>query len=300
MSSGAAASRPILVIGQAGQVARCLGLRSDPDLRFICLGRSDGLDLTDPGSLTAAVARLEPEMLVNAAAYTAVDRAESEPAAAFAINRDGPASLARICAQRGVPLIHLSTDYVFDGSKPEPYVETDPIAPLNVYGASKAAGEEAVRSAQAEHVILRTSWVYSPFGSNFVRTMLRLAETRDELAVVSDQIGCPTSAEDIAEGIAMVIKRLRAAIIRPYGTFHLAGRGETSWFDFAGEIFRLSAGRRPRLRAIPTSDYPTPAKRPKNSRLDCREIERVYDIALPRWQQSLERVISRLLATEAR
>jgi dTDP-4-dehydrorhamnose reductase len=276
-------------------------LISAPGTSFLCLGRGDGVDITDSQSLRQAIDACAPDIVVNAAAYTAVDRAESEPEAAFAINRDGVAELAALCAERSVPLIHISTDYVFDGRKLSPYTEDDPIAPLGVYGASKAAGESALRQRAEQHVILRTSWVYSQFGSNFVKTMLRLAETKDEVKVVADQHGCPTAAEDLAEAIKSIVRAMRSRRQPAFGTFHLAGQGATNWCDFARAIFEMRAAkghRTPRVVAISTADYPSAARRPANSRLDCSRIEQAYGIVLPPWRKSLASILEALAGGE--
>lgn len=288
--------RPILVVGRYGQVAQALDARGFDGVRHVALGR-DEIDLTDPGSVERAFAAHNPGLVVNAAAYTAVDKAESERDLAFAVNSDGAAILAGLCAQARIPLIHISTDYVFNGAKSAPYVEDDPTAPLNVYGASKAEGEAAIRGLLREHVILRTSWVCSSTGSNFVKTMLRLAESRDELRVVDDQRGAPTFAADIADAIGVISARLLDGD-GAYGTYHLAGSGETTWCGFAREIFAQSAAlgmKFPNVIAIPTSDYPTPAQRPLNSRLDCQKIKGAYGIALPDWKISLSRCLNELL-----
>lgn len=289
--------RTLLVAGRNGQVATCLARRRPPPgWRIVALGREQGFDIADEDAVRAGLAAHRPDVVANAAAYTAVDRAESEPEAAFALNRDGPDILGRACTERDVPLIHVSTDYVFGGDKVGAYVEDDPVAPLGVYGASKAAGEAAVRAAAARHLILRTSWVYSPFGTNFVRTILRLAETREELSVVADQHGCPTAADDIAAAIMTLAERLVAADA-PFGTYHMAGAGACSWYDFAAEIVRLArpGAATPRLRAIGTADYPTPARRPRNSRLDCARLERDFGIVLPSWRDGLRRCLDELL-----
>lgn len=290
------ALRPVLIVGRSGQVARALDARGFGTLPHVALGR-DLADLTDAAALSRVFAEHEPQIVINAAAYTAVDKAESEHDLAFAVNRDGPAHLARLCAAAAIPLVHLSTDYVFDGTKREPYVEDDPVAPLNVYGASKAAGEEAIRAALPEHVILRTSWVYSATGNNFVKTMLRLAETQDRLSIVDDQRGAPTYAADIADAIAVIVESLVDGRVA-YGTFHLAGGGATSWAEFGREIFARAAShgvRQPEILPIPTSAYPTPARRPANSLLNCERIERHYGIALPAWQLSLDRCLDEIL-----
>lgn len=292
--------RPVLIVGRKGQVAIALGRRGFGDAPHVALG-SDQADLTDPDMLARVFAETKPRLVVNAAAYTAVDKAESETDLAFAVNRDGPARLAALCAASNIPLVHLSTDYVFDGTKDRPYREDDRTSPLNVYGLSKAEGEEAIRSALEPHVILRTSWVYSHTGGNFVKTMLRLAESRDEISVVADQTGTPTSAEDIAEAVAVVVERILGGE-GSFGTFHLTGSGFTNWCEFAGAVFARAeaAGLSvPRVTPIATRDYPTPARRPLNSRLDCTKIEEAYGVKLPEWRESLGRCLDRILAGRA-
>lgn len=287
--------RPILIIGHNGQVAHALNTGGFEGIAHVTLGR-DLADITDKEALARAFVTYNPRLVVNAAAYTFVDKAETERNLAFAVNRDGAASLAELCAGAGIPLIHISTDYVFDGRKRSPYVEADPITPLNVYGASKAEGEAVIRSKLREHVILRTSWVYSPTGSNFVKTMLRLGESRDELTVVDDQYGAPTAARDIAAAIATIAARLLNGD-ELYGTYHLTGSGETSWCGFAREIFSLSAlhgVKAPKVTAISAKDYPTPAQRPKDSRLDCEKVERAFGIRLPAWEMSLEHCLDEM------
>jgi dTDP-4-dehydrorhamnose reductase len=280
----------ILVLGRNGQVARELAKVGPPrgfEMAFVGRERFDLLAGADPAALIEAYA---PSVVINAAAYTAVDKAESEPDAAFRLNRDAPGEVALACAAGDVPFVHFSTDYVFDGTKPAPYVEDDPIAPLGVYGASKAAGEAAVREAGGRSAVLRTSWVYSSFGANFVKTMLRLAETRDELGVVADQIGRPTWAEDCARGALRVARALLDDEIAGGQVFHLAGEGDAVWADFAEAIFEQSArrgGKRPRVRRITTAEYPTPAARPANSRLDCSRITAALDWPMRPWRQSL-------------
>ena len=282
-------SQKILVLGRSGQVARELDKLGPPpgfDLQFAGRERLD-LGAADPRPLLDEV---RPAAVINAAAYTAVDKAESEPEAAFALNRDAPAALARACAEAKIPLIHFSTDYVFDGTKPEPYVETDPVHPTGVYGASKAAGEAAVLAAGGPAIVLRTSWVYSAFGANFVKTMLRLAATRDEIGVVADQLGRPTWAEDCARGALRAARALLDGEIGRAERFHLSGEGDATWADFAEAIFAESAARggpAARVRRIATADYPTPARRPANSRLDCAKLVRTLDFPLRPWRQSL-------------
>ena len=267
----------ILVIGKNGQVARALQERAQERAKVTVLGRPE-FDLAHPGALPKA------EVVINAAAYTAVDKAESEEALATQINGAGAGAVAA-AAQK---VIHLSTDYVFDGALNRPYREDDPTNPLSAYGRSKLAGEIAVRAANPRHVILRTSWVYSPFGTNFVRTMLRLGAERSEVRVVADQFGAPTSAHDIADAI------LKIAQGGPYGTFHLTGSGEATWAEFAQAVF-AQAGLKTRVTPIPTHDYPTPARRPANSRLDGAKLRAAYGITLPPWRESLKPVVARLL-----
>ena len=241
----------------------------------------------------------KPDLVINAAAYTAVDKAESEPELAFAVNRDGPAALAEACQAIGAPLIHVSTDYVFDGSKRGAYVEEDPVNPASVYGASKEAGESAIRARLPAHVIIRSSWIYAPMGQNFVRTMLRLGRERPELRVVDDQTGSPTAAEELARAVQGAAGALLAGG-RDYGTFHFAGSGSTSWFGLAEAIFELAEGPRPRLIPIPTSGYPTPARRPANSVLDSSKFARLYGVTARPWRDSLARCLRDIQARGTR
>jgi dTDP-4-dehydrorhamnose reductase len=259
-----------------------------------------GLDLAgEAEAITRVLKAARPEAIVSAAAYTAVDRAESERELAFAINARGAGAVAEAARAMSVPLVHISTDYVFDGAKESPYVEEDVPGPTSVYGASKLAGEEAVLAAHDNAAILRTAWVYSPFSANFAKTMLRLANERDEIGVVADQQGNPTSALDIASGAIRVLENLAAAddsMLR--GVFHMTGSGEASWAEFAEAIFTASAtvgGPSARVRPISTSDYPTPAKRPANSRLDSSKLARVHGVRLPDWRMSTEAVVRRLV-----
>lgn len=291
----------IAVTGKTGQVVTALIERGlARGVEVIPVGRPE-FDLADPKNAEAVFAALKPDLIVSAAAHTAVDKAESEPDLAFAINAVGAGAVAKAAAALGVPVIHLSTDYVFDGSKPTPWVESDPVAPLGVYGASKLEGERAVLASGARAVVLRVSWVHAPFGANFVRTMLRLAETRDKLGVVADQIGAPTSALDIADAILKVADNLLA---RPddaslAGLFHMGPAGpDASWADFAEAIFDGSAsrgGKRPTVDRIPTSAYPTPAKRPEHSRLDSSRLAATHGVVLPDWRDSLSVVLDRLI-----
>jgi dTDP-4-dehydrorhamnose reductase len=249
----------------------------------------------------AAVAAVAPDMIVNAAAYTAVDQAESDSAAAFAVNRDGAANLARAAAARRIPILHLSTDYVFDGTKKSPYEEIDPVAPLGVYGASKLAGEQEVAAANAAHVILRTAWVYSPVGKNFLKTMLRVADGRDELGVVDDQVGNPTSAHDIAVGLVAIARRIADDGNWTPGVYHMTGAGEASWADFAAFIFETSGalgGPTAHVRRITSAEYPTPVARPANSRLDCAKLSAEFGVTLPAWEGSTRACVEQLLKTK--
>jgi len=284
-----------LVIGETGQLARALRIAA-PNMTF--LGR-DALDLADPAAAEEAVVACAPRLVINAAAYTAVDRAEIDAATAEAVNRDGVAALARAAARTGAALVHVSTDYVFDGSKQGEWVETDPTGPLGVYGASKLAGEAVALAANPRTLVLRTSWAYSPWGRNFVTTMLRLAD-RERLTVVDDQFGKPSSALDLAEAILGIAPRLVTATeeTAPCGVFHYAGRGVTSWAGFAREIFSQARGvlvpTVPEIVPIPGRDYPTPARRPANSALDCAAFERVFGIATVDWRAALARVIGQI------
>lgn len=284
----------VLVTGITGQVGGALARRAPPPgVEWLPAGR-DRLDLAAPGGIAAAVAALAPDAVVNPAAYTAVDAAETDCDTAYRVNRDGPAALAEACAARGIPLIHLSTDYVFDGGGSRPYRPDDPVAPLGVYGASKEAGEQAVRSAHGDHVILRTAWVYAAEGKNFVNTMLRVGAERDELRVVADQHGTPTPAGDIADAVAAILAaRLAGTAVR--GTFHYTSGGATTWHGLAEAVFRRAErhwGRRPTVQAITTAEYPTPARRPAYSVLDNSAIDAALGGAPRRsWEAALEAVL---------
>ncbi|KEZ19258.1 dTDP-4-dehydrorhamnose reductase [Sphingobium yanoikuyae] len=288
----------IAVTGKVGQVVTSLIERGTAaDHEVVAIGRPD-LDLADPASVMRALQASTPDVIVSAAAYTAVDKAESENALAYAVNGTGAAAVAKAAQALGVPLIHISTDYVFDGTLDRPYVESDPTAPTGVYGLSKLAGEHAVLEGHDNSAVLRVAWVYSPFGGNFVKTMLRLAGDRDELGVVSDQVGNPTSALAIADGIIKVAGNMLSDDSPDLrGVFHMTARGEGSWADFAEAIFAASAARggpSASVRHIGTVDYPTPATRPANSRLDCSLIAQVHGVILPDWRISLDDVMDRL------
>jgi dTDP-4-dehydrorhamnose reductase len=290
----------IVVTGRKGQVVTSLIERSAGRAEIIPLGRPD-LDLKDPASVSRALEGAMPDIIINAAAYTAVDKAEQEPDEAMRVNADGAGFIAAASVALNAPLIHLSTDYVFDGALPRPYVETDETGPTGAYGRSKLEGEARVQTAQPNAVILRTAWVYSPFSANFLRTMLRLGETRDEVSVVADQFGNPTSAIDIADAVLTIAARLHsdsAPDLR--GVFHMTGAGEASWADFAEAILGVAeqCGRKPvRVKRITTADYPTLAKRPSNSRLDCGKLTRRYGVTLPHWERSIDDCVRRVLSS---
>jgi dTDP-4-dehydrorhamnose reductase len=293
----------VLVAGREGQVARALRERLPRDGHAVTALEPPELDIIDRARIAAALDRAAPDLVVNAAAYTAVDRAEDEPALATAINRDGAAWLAEAAAARGLPFLHLSTDYVFDGTRGAPYVEEDAPNPLGVYGRSKLDGERAVLAANPRSIVLRTAWVCSPHGANFVKTMLRLAAERPELRVVADQLGAPTFADDLADAIARLVPRMAAAPSGDpgFGLFHLTGAPHTSWPGFAAAILDGAARRgrpRPALAAIATADYPTPARRPADGRLDCGKIGRIHGIAPADWRVSLARCLDALLGPE--
>ncbi|WP_263261750.1 dTDP-4-dehydrorhamnose reductase [Pseudomonas sp. RIT-PI-S] len=279
----------VLLIGANGQVSTELQRRLGPKVNLQVLGSST-LDLTQPHAIREQVQALRPGLIINPAAHTAVDKAEAEPDLAFAINAIAPGVLAEEAARLQVPLIHYSTDYVFDGSKATPYVETDPTGPLGVYGQSKLAGEQAIEAVGGEHLILRTSWVYAAHGRNFLLTMQRLLQEKPELKVVADQLGAPTWAGAIAESTVQLIERWRAGQAGDWGVYHLTSSGETSWFGFAQAIGeQLLAAGKPcaNLIPIPSSDYPTPAKRPLNSRLDCSKLEQQWGVHQAAWHSAL-------------
>ena len=289
----------ILVFGGNGQLGQELARSAaERGIALVALLRSDA-DIADTAEVEAAIAHHRPDIVVNAAAYTNVDQAEDEYAIALRANAHGPATLAAACRAADLPLIHISTDYVFDGSKNGAYVETDPIAPIGAYGRTKAAGEAAIRDTWAKHVILRTAWVYGEFGRNFLKTILRLARERDELRIVADQHGCPTSTGDIASAILSIAPRLRNTD-GPWGTYHFSGSGVTSWHGFAERIVAAQAchtQRKPPVLPIATHQYPTKAVRPANSALDCSLFTRVFGITPTPWMIESERVTDALLRT---
>lgn len=292
--------RIVVTGGPDGQVLLSLAERGGAaGHEIVALGRPELDLLGDVEAIVRAVEETAPDIVVSAAAYTAVDKAESERDLAFAINARGAGAVATAAECLGVPVVHISTDYVFDGSKTTPYVESDTPNPVSVYGASKLAGEQAVLEACRNSVILRTAWVYSPFNANFVKTMLRLAADRDELGVVADQQGNPTSALDIADAILAVAANLAGSDDRELrGVFHMTGQGEGTWADFAEHIFAASVsagGPSASVRRISTADYPTPAKRPANSRLDSSKLHEIHKVRLPHWHTSTEEVVTRLV-----
>jgi dTDP-4-dehydrorhamnose reductase len=287
----------ILVLGngQLGQELTRMGASRQAPL--VTLSRAQA-DITDRTAITEALQQQSPQLVVNAAAYTKVDLAETEAEAARSGNEVGPAIIAEACAAAGVPLLHISTDYVFDGRKLDAYVEGDPVAPTGVYGRSKAAGERAVRAVAAQHLILRTSWVYGEFGHNFLKTMLRLATTREELRVVADQRGCPTSTRDLADAILRIAPRL-IECDEVWGTYHFAGSGVTTWHGFASRIVAAQApitGAKPRVTAITSAEFPTPARRPANSELDCRLFARTFGFGGRPWTEETDAITVQLAA----
>ena len=277
----------LLVFGSTGQLAVALRKRSD-DARFLDRAAAD---LADPEACAAVIRATGPSAVINAAAYTAVDRAEEEEVLATRINAEAPGAMARACADLEIPFLHVSTDYVFDGSGQSPWRPDDPIAPINAYGRSKAAGEAAVRAAGGSYAILRTSWVFSATGKNFVTTMLQLSEHRDALKVVDDQIGGPTPALSIAETLLQMAGAMKAG--QAGGTYHYAGAPATSWTCFARETF-TTADRTVDVAGIATSSYPTPAKRPLNSRLDCSTLQKDFGIRPPDWRLALKDIVKEL------
>jgi dTDP-4-dehydrorhamnose reductase len=289
----------VLVVGHRGMLAqaliRCL---QHAGLTALSQGRP-GLDITQAESIQKALAALQPDLVINAAAYTSVDQAESETAQAFAVNRDGAAHVADGCQEIGIPLIHVSTDYVFDGTGRRSYREEDRPAPLGVYGESKWQGEVAVRVRLREHLIVRTAWVYSRHGHNFLQTMLRLARERTVLRVVDDQYGCPTWSWDLATALVTMGQRIVQDRDRvPWGTYHYCGAGQTTWYGFAQAIIKAAQAFEPlkvrEIVPIPTTAYPTPAQRPANSVLDCAKVRTVFGIAPRPWQESVQECIQEI------
>jgi dTDP-4-dehydrorhamnose reductase len=277
----------LLVFGKTGQVARELQ-RLAPEATY--LGRDEG-DLLNPAACAEAIAATDAQAIINAAAWTAVDKAETEEAAATVVNGEAPTAMAQAAAAKGIPFLHISTDYVFDGTGDQPFIPDHPTAPLGAYGRSKLAGEQGVRAAGGNHLILRTSWVVSAHGANFVKTMLRLGAERESLNVVADQIGGPTPASAIAAALWAAAQEMLAGARG--GTHHFSGYPDTSWADFARAIM-ADAGLPCRINDIPTTEYPTPAKRPLNSRLDCRAFTQAFGIPRPDWRQGLAAIVKEL------
>ena len=287
----------VLVFGAGGQIGGEVCRAAWPPHYAVLPLDENAVNITKNAAVTAMLARETPDLAINLAAYTAVDRAESEPEAAWAVNCAGAAHVAAACEESATPLIHLSTDYVFDGRKTEAYLEDDAVGPLNVYGRSKEAGERAVRAALARHVIIRTAWVFGAYGANFVKTMLRLGTERPVLRVVADQRGCPTAAADIAAALIVIAKHIERGKME-WGTYHFVGSGAVSWHGFAEAIFNLAASQLtacPRIEAITSDQYPTPARRPMNSVLDCRKIEGAFGIHPSLWRVRLASVIQEVL-----
>lgn len=294
-----------LVTGSSGQVATALAARakSAANLQLTFLSRPN-FDLEKPGKIASEIIQQAPDAIVSVAAYTAVDQAEDEPGRAMATNGEAPGVLAAAAAELDIPILHLSTDYVFAGGQSKPYTETDTPGPTTQYGRSKLRGEQAVMRATPKHIILRTAWVYGPAGKNFVKSILALAQDREQLSVVDDQIGNPTSAHDIADGIIRVLQVLglgTGPAAAPYGIYHMAGSEEASWCTFAKEVLRLSAdsgGPTANVVGVKTTEFPTRAGRPANSRLDCTKFAEQFDHSLPGYTQALPDVIAAILAGE--
>ena len=290
----------VIVTGREGQVAQCLASNAAAqkfDLQFVARPE---FDLSDTGTVRHALDSLKPDVIVNAAAYTAVDLAEDQPDVAYAVNAGGPAAIAEWCAKNDARMLHLSTDYVFAGTGNRAHVETDPVGPQGVYGQTKLAGEIAIREALDAHLIMRTAWVYSPFGKNFVKTMLKLAETRPELSVVADQFGNPTSANDISAAVFCILQNWQSGGNTGIGqTYHVAGTGDASWADLAECVFAESTkmgGPFAAIYRIASKQYPTKAKRPANSRLDTTKFERDFGWRAPEWRISAQSTVRTLLA----
>lgn len=284
----------VLITGCHGQVGHCLVKQLEGKAEVLAVDKEQ-LDITDQASVFSVVSEFVPDYIINAAAHTAVDKAEEEVDLSFAINRDGPMYLAEAAKSCGAVILHISTDYVFDGTGEVPYQESDAVGPQGVYGQSKLAGEQAVAKACAEHLILRTAWVFGEHGNNFVKTMLRLGQDRDALSIVGDQIGGPTYAGDIASALITMIDYIEKEGAPQWGVYHFSGMPYASWYEFAEQIFEAAKNKSvlaqtPNLTSIPTSAYPTPAKRPANSRLDCEKIDQQFGIKPSDWQASLDNI----------
>lgn len=288
----------IAIIGSNGQLGwELVRIAEARGLNILALDYPE-IDIGDPASIDSQIESREIDLIINAAAYTAVDRAESEPDAAYAVNREGPVHLAEWCRKSGIPLIHVSTDYVFDGTKQGAYNEEDPVAPLGVYGQSKAAGEAGVRQRLEEHIIVRTAWLCGIHGQNFVKTMLKLGREKETLRVVADQYGCPTMAADLAEAILEVVRQIERKESVKWGTYHFCGAGKTTWYGFADAIFEIARKYEKlvvrNVVPISTAKYPTPVKRPANSELDCTKIQSYFGLQPRPWKESLATMIEQL------
>jgi dTDP-4-dehydrorhamnose reductase len=286
----------ILLFGAGGQLGQELVARARAFKIGVVAHARRQTDIADREAVAAAIGAAKPALVVNAAAYTKVDKAESEPEEAHRVNATGAGAVAQACAAAGIPLVHFSTDYVFDGKKTSPYVESDPTGPLGVYGASKLAGEQAIRANHSKHLILRTSWVYGTYGANFLKTMLKLADERNELKVVADQRGSPTSTRDLADAVLQLTPQLLDGA--SYGTYHFSGDGETNWCQFADEIFRTrekSVGARPKLVPITTAEYATAARRPLNSVLDNGMFRRTFGLKARPWRDAVRETVDTLM-----
>jgi dTDP-4-dehydrorhamnose reductase len=292
---------PILITGASGQLGHALAVQAAArGLDHRAVARPE-FDFDDPATLDQCFHAAAPALVINPAAWTAVDAAEANGEAAYRANRDGPGRLAALCRDAGIPLIHVSTDYVFDGSKGSPYLETDETAPLGIYGASKRAGEVAVLESGAQAIIIRTAWVFAARGRNFPRTMINAARKTGALRVVADQQGAPTAAEDLAFAILSIVERIRTKGWREdyQGVVHATNAGATSWYGFAQAIFEAAAAQgeaMPELTPIATADWPTPVRRPADSRLDCQRLKRVFGVSLPPWQEATRRIVAAMLA----
>jgi len=290
----------ILITGAKGQLGWEL-MRQGKDFSLLGLDLPE-LDITQTENIAEYARNFQPDLLINAAAYTNVDKSESDTETAFAVNRDGAANLADFCKKRNIPLIHISTDFVFDGKKTSPYVETDPVSPLGIYGKSKAEGEEVVRRGLKEHIIIRTAWLYGIHGHNFVKTMIRLGQEREELGVVADQHGCPTCAADLAEALLRIAWQIGSGKNIFWGTYHYCGKGITSWHGFTEKIIEIARQYFPirirKVNAITTAQYPTPARRPAYSALDCTQIQENFGVEIRDWQESLKKTIAQMAKSD--
>ena len=289
----------ILITGAQGQVGKELSAISiNKGFDVVAAGRVD-LDITETQIVEEYISQHQPDIVINAAAHTAVDKAESEQDLAFAINHNGAKNIALACSKLTIPLLHISTDYVFDGSQSDPYSENDAVSPLGVYGESKWQGEEVIRKNLESHIILRVAWVFGAQGNNFVKTMLRLGKDRDELNVVADQFGGPSPAKNIAETLINLVEQYQKDKTLTWGTYHYCGKSKTTWYDFATEIFKLAfeiglLDKKVKVNPITTAEYPTPAKRPSNSMLNCTKLKTTFGIDMPEWKDALKKVLTEL------